>query len=348
MFKNLQDEIDKGFFIPKPLLKNFIKTIGPLSFIISNHPDSIIQNIPAYRLRLKNHRLPWAHLDNESEFDSTKKIKQEYLKNPFPENLENKKYLRPTRFCESNAPEIRALAKQLRENSSSDIEFAYAAFNWVKNNKYLIFKPIGGALQTVKTKGGVCLDQLSLLAAIARAGGIPARYRLYGLSPTQEFYDLLVAPSPILRETFQALGFLDAMHGEAELFVNGKWIHGDPTFSDALSVGLGVTLSELGEEPGWRVRVEKSMDIRFEGFPIAFRHFLSPLFIVLRDLIDNVNNSLDDFREGGKRIIQEIGIEEYNRRTRKKIIKPVIPTLEEIEEFRKNIVEEPQPALLED
>jgi hypothetical protein len=348
MFKNLRDEIDKGLFIPRPLLKNFIKTIGPLSFIISNHPDSIIQNIPAYKLRLKNHRLPWAHIDNESKFDSTKKIEREYLKNPLTENLENKKYLRPTRFCESNALEIRALAKKLRENSKSDEEFASAAFNWVKNNKYLIFKPIGGALQTFKTKGGVCLDQLSLLAAIARAGGIPARYRLYGLSPTQEFYDILVAPNAILRETFQALGFLDAMHGEAELYINGKWIHGDPTFSDELSVGLGVALSELGEEPGWRVRVDKSIDIRFEGFPIAFRNFMSPLFIILRDLVDNVNNSLDDLRERGKRIIEEIGIEEYNRRTRRKIIKPVIPTLEEVEEFRKNIIEEPQPVSCEE
>ena len=343
MLKNLRDEIDKGLFIPRPLLKNFIKTIGPLSFIISNHPDSIFQNIPAYKLRLKNHRLPWAHIVNESKFDSTNKIDRKYLKNPFPENLENKKYLRPTRFCESNAPEIRSLAKQLREKTESDEEFVSAAFNWVKNNKHLIFKPIGGALQTFKTKGGVCLDQLSLLAAIARAGGIPARYRLYGLSPTQEFYDLIVAPSPILRETFQALGFLDAMHGEAELLVNGKWVHGDPTFSDGLSVGLGVTLSEFGEEPGWRVRVDKSMDIRFEGFPIAFRHLLSPLFIILRDLVDNVNYSMDELRERGKRIIKEIDIEEYKRRARKKVIKPVVPSLEEVEEFRKNIVEEPQP-----
>jgi hypothetical protein len=348
MLKKLRDEIDKGFFIPKPLLKNFIKTIGPLSFIICNHPESIVQNIPAYKLRLRNHRIPWAHVDNESDFDSTKKILQEYLKNPFPENLDNKKYLRPTRFCESNAPEIRALAKQLSKENKSDWEFAVAAYNWVKSNKYLIFKPIGGALQTFKTKGGVCLDQLSLLAAIARAGGIPARYRLYGLSPSQELYDLMVAPSAILRETFQTLGFLDAMHGEAELLIDGKWVHGDPTFSDELSVGLGVALSELGEEPGWRVRVDKSMDIRFEGFPIVFRRFMSPLFIVLRDLVDNVNLSMDDLRERGKRLIQEIGIEEYKKRTRKKIIKPVIPTLEEVEEFRKNIVEEPQPLSCEE
>jgi hypothetical protein len=344
MFKKIREGIDKGLLIPKPLLKNFLKTIGPLSFIVANHPESLIQNISSYKLRLRNHRVPWAHIVDESKYDSTKLLNKKILDNLGQLKYENKKYLRPTLFCESDAPEIRALAEQLRAESKSDEEFAQAAFNWVKNNKYLIFKPIGGALQTFKTKGGVCLDQLSLLASIARAGGIPARYRLYGLSPTQELYDVMVAPDPILRETFQSLGFLDAMHGEAELKVNGKWINGDPTFSDELSVGMGVGLSELGEEPGWRVRTDKSMDIRFEGFPILFRQFMVPLFIVLRNTVDNVNDSMDQIREKGRKILEEISIEEYNKKMKKKHIKPVLPSVDEVKEFRKRALEEPNPT----
>lgn len=335
MLEKIREELDKGFFIPWPLLKNFLKSVGPLLFIISRHPDSLLKNIPAYKKRLKNHRLPWVHIEDESEFDSTKKLNKKYFTdNPGP--VENKKYLRPTRFCESNAPEIRALARELREKNKSDEEFVQAAFNWVKNNKYLVFKPIGGALQTLKTKGGVCLDQLSLLIAIARAGGVPARYRLYGLAPTQELYNLMVAPDPIIRETYEALGFLDAMHGEAELRVNGKWIHGDPTFSDELSVGMGIPISELGGEPGWRVRVTKSADIRFEGFPILFRRLMTPLFLILRNTVDEINKALDEFREKGRRILETMSVEEYNRK-KKKTFKPVVPSISEVKAFREEM-----------
>jgi len=348
MFKKISDGIDKGLLIPRPLLKNFLKTIGPLSFIVANHPETLFKNMPSYRLRLRNHRVPWAHIIDESQYDSTNLLNEKILDTIGHYKDENRKYLRPTLFCESDAPEIRTLAKQLRVKNKSDEEFVQAAFKWVKNNKHLIFKPIGGALQTFKTKGGVCLDQLSLLAAIARAGGIPARYRLYGLSPTKEMYDVMVAPDPILRETFQSLGFLDAAHGEAELKVNGKWINGDPTFSDELSVGMGVAISELGAEPGWRVRVDKSMDIRFEGFPLLFSQFMLPLFLVLRNTVDNVNGSMDQLREKGRKILEEISIEEYNKKMKKKLITPVIPSVEQAKTFRKIALDEVQPSLSED
>ena len=342
MFSNFREEMDKGLFIPWPLLKNFLKTVGPLSYILANHPRSLIDNLPAYKKRLEAHRLPWEHIDHEGHYNSTNQI-QHYLEHLEPQNTPPERYLRPTRFCESDAPEIRALAQHLRDQYPSDEDFAHAAFHWVKNNKYLVFKPIRGALSVFRSKGGVCLDQLSLLAAIARAGGIPARYRLYGLSPTQELYDVLVAPDPILRETFQSLGFLDALHGEAELFINGKWVNGDPTFSDNLSVGLGVALSELGKEPGWRVRVEKSLDIRFEGFPLMFRQFMMPLFIVLRQLVDEVNDSLDDLRRKGEKRLSEITIDEYKETMKRKRIRPVLPTVEEARAFRQRGTEQPHP-----
>jgi len=134
------------------------------------------------------------------------------------------------------------------------------------------------------------------------------------------------------------------MHGEAELKVNGKWINGDPTFSDELSVGMGVNISELGAEPGWRVRVDKSMDIRFEGFPLLFRQFMLPLFIVLRNTVDTVNDSMDQLREKGRKILEEISIEEYNKKMKRRHIKPVLPSVDEVKEFRKMTLEEPKPT----
>ncbi len=341
MFENIKRELDKGFFIQWPLPKNFLGTVGPLLTILARHPDSIIENVPAYTKRLNSHRVPWAHIDDEKRYDSISELKKKFVDKAksVDNELPDEKYLRPTRFCESNSLEIRALAHELRAETESDIKFVQAAFNWVKNKKYLVFKPISGALQIFKTKGGVCLDQLSLLTAITRAGGIPARYRLYGLAPTQELYNVMVAPNPIIKETYEALGFLDAMHGEAELMVNGTWIHGDPTFSDELSVGLGIPISELGGEPGWRVRVPKSGDIRFEGFPVLFRHFFIPLLIILRKTVDDINDSLDEIRENGRRILDEISIEEYNKKT-KKTFKPTVPSISEVKLFREQIKKE--------
>ena len=54
--------------------------MGPLSFIVCNHTDQIIGNIPAYKKRLRNHRLPWAHIDNESKYNSLKQINPTELK----------------------------------------------------------------------------------------------------------------------------------------------------------------------------------------------------------------------------------------------------------------------------
>jgi len=150
MFRKISDGIDKGLLIPRPLLKNFLKTIGPLSFIVANHPESIIQNISSYKLRLRNHRVPWAHIADERQYDSTELLNKKILDNLSQLKHESKKYLRPTLFCESDAPEIRALAEQLRAKSKSDEEFAQAAFKWVKTNKYLIFKPIGGGSPNVQ------------------------------------------------------------------------------------------------------------------------------------------------------------------------------------------------------
>ncbi len=336
---SVPERTGNGNFIPWPLMRNFLTQLGPLTLIISKHPGFISENMPAYKARLHKHRKPWAHIKDESEFDSRKQLtKKDYEDLP---PVSNKTYLRPTRFCECDKPEIRAIAKKLGAGKIKDEQFANAAYNWVMCEKKLIFKPLHGALGAFRSKGGACLDQLSLLCAIARAGGIPSRYRLYGLAPEQQLYDTWLEPNPILRETYDTLGFLESLHGEAELYVNGKWIEADPTFSPELNAGMGFPVTFLGEEPGWRVRVLGKGDIRFESFPAGFRHFMIPVLFVLQKTIDNINETMDEFRKKGKEILDEIGIEEYNRR-KKKSFKPKIPSVSEVQKFRNNAKEEPQ------
>lgn len=335
----IPERTGKGNFIPWPLIRNFLTQIGPLILIISKNPGFIFENMPAYKARLYKHRKPWAHIKDENEFDSRKQLTEEDYENLPP--VRNETYLRPTRFCQCDKPEIRAIAKKIGAGKLTDEQYANAAYNWVMTEKKLVFKPIVGALGTFRSKGGSCLDQLSLLCSIARAGGIPARYRLYGLAPGQQIYDTWLEPNPILRETYDTLGFLESMHGEAELYVNSKWIAADPTFSSELNAGMGFPVTFLGEEPGWRVRVQGKGDIRFESFPAGFKNFMIPVLFVLQKTIDSINETMDEFRKQGKEILDEIGIEEYNRR-KKKSFKPKVPSISEVQKFRNKAKEEKQ------
>ena len=327
--KWLKEMVDKGNIPPFPLMKNFIKTLGPLLYVIAKNPKTLIKNFPSWKKRIELSKPPWAHIENESIYDVTKSLDKEDFENLPP--IRNEKYLRPTRLCECDSPEIRAIAKKLGAYEKSEIEYAKSIFYFVKNQKYLVFKPMRGANGVLKSKGGVCLDQMSLLIALARAGGIKARYRLYAFSPTDELIDVMIKDDPVLKETYELLGFLDSLHGCAELYINEKWMQFDPTFSDELEAGMGLPITEFGEEPAWRVRLPER-DIIFEGFPIFFKNLLIGMALFLRNTVDNVNKKLDEAREKGRDIINEIGKNEYNRR--KKHFKIEMPSMEEAKAFR--------------
>ena len=249
---------------------------------------TVIANKKAWGERLKKSRAPWAHLEDESEHDTTLLFDEDDYQDLLP--VRDEKYLRPTRLCEYDAPEIRILAKKLGAYDKEPIEYAKSIYYFVKNQKYLIFKPMRGALGVLKSRGGVCLDQMSLLISLARAGGIKARFRLYAFTASQELDELLLQDNPILRETYEMLGFLDSLHGCAELYIDGEWLQLDPTFSDELEAGMGIPIVEFGEEPAWRVRIPER-DIVFEGFPIFFRNLLVSMALILRDTADKVNKN---------------------------------------------------------
>ncbi len=328
----LHEMVDKGNIPPPAILKNFVKTIGPLSYAIARNPKTILKNKNAWKKRLERARMPWVHLDDEHAYDTTQFFDKEDYKDLVP--VRGEKYLRPTRLCEYDIPEIRVLAKKLGAYDKEPLEYAESIYYFVKNQKYLIFKPMEGSLRVMKTKGGVCLDQMSLLIALARAGGIKARFRLYAFTASQELDDLLLQDNPILRETYEMLGFLDSLHGCTELYVDGKWIQLDPTFSDELEAGMGLPVTEFGEEPTWRTRIPER-DIVFEGFPVLMRSLLIGMSLLLRDTVDGINKKLDGIREEGKKILDEMGKEAYNEKKKKKV-KIDIPSIYEARTFRQS------------
>lgn len=131
----------------------------------------------------------------------------------------------PTKEVESDAPEIVALAEKLTENKKTDMEKMRAIYDWVVKNinydyqkyeKHLDgqYDNAYGALNTLKTKKGVCYDYAALTAALGRATGVRVKLvkgegkidTFEGLHAWNEFYSSEEKRWINLDTTFGAMG----------------------------------------------------------------------------------------------------------------------------------------------
>ena len=89
-----------------------------------------------------------------------------------------KKYLASSKNCQVKNKAIQDLAKTLTSKLKSDYEKGKKLFTWVRDNiQYKKYRNTRrGAVKTLQTKKGNCVDQSHLLIALSRASGIPARY----------------------------------------------------------------------------------------------------------------------------------------------------------------------------
>jgi hypothetical protein len=99
--------------------------------------------------------------------------------------LSQARFLRPTRDADCDAPEVIALAAELRASAPDDWHYAAAILDYVRNRIDYCFDlpPRRGVVETLERGFGTCNDKLNLLVALARAGGIPARYCTLGIAP---------------------------------------------------------------------------------------------------------------------------------------------------------------------
>ena len=81
----------------------------------------------------------------------------------------NERYLRPTRYCNSRAPEVIALANALGAYRKSDLEFAQAAFEFAKEKMVLEICPIDGVAETLRRGTGTCFQLIAVFIALCRA-----------------------------------------------------------------------------------------------------------------------------------------------------------------------------------
>jgi len=135
------------------------------------------------------------------------------------------KFLVPTKHVESNNEEIIELAKNITLNSTTAREKAFAIYDWVSKNieydyeKYLKqlnnnFDNEYGALNTLKTKKGVCYDYSTLVAALGRAVGLQVK---------------------VIKGNF-VNSYRNELHAWNEIFIpeENRWINVDATFGFSL------------------------------------------------------------------------------------------------------------------
>ena len=145
-------------------------------------------------------------------------------------------FLRPTAFIDSDHPAVRDYATGLVQGVSGDIERALALFYPIRDD--ILYSPYGIAAKhemltasyTLAKKKGFCSQKAVLLAAAARAAGIPSRLGFADVRnhlATKRLLELLETD-------------LFVWHGLTELYLQGKWVKATPAFNIALCEKFGV------------------------------------------------------------------------------------------------------------
>ena len=157
------------------------------------------------------------------------------MKNNYPEEKQSL-FLQPTRFIDSDSPGVIAFTRETITGCSSDIDRAiklyYKIRDMVRYSPYGIsFDPEKyKAAWVLEVKTGFCIQKAILLAAAARAAGIPSRL---GFADVRNH---------LATERLKALMKTDEFifHGYTELFLAGKWVKATPAFNLALCEKFGV------------------------------------------------------------------------------------------------------------
>lgn len=144
--------------------------------------------------------------------------------------------LRPTRFVDSDHPDVVARSHEIVGDAASDAEKATRLFYAVRDG--IRYDPYAIALDPVDYKASAvlhqprswCVPKSVLLAALARAVGVPARL---GFADVRNHLQ-----SETLRERMGTDLFM--FHGFTELFVGGRWLKATSAFNRELCERAGV------------------------------------------------------------------------------------------------------------
>lgn len=161
---------------------------------------------------------------------------------PYGQPKDPAAYLAPTAFLDFDQPAVAAFAKDAVGDVEDPVEQAVRLFYAVRDRvRYDIFaidfRPEVYRASTVVEEGAAfCIPKAVLLAASARAVGIPAAI---GLSDVVNHFT-----SPKVQA---AMGECDVFlhHGYAALYLNGGWVKAAPAFNKEMCERFGVSPTEF-------------------------------------------------------------------------------------------------------
>ena len=147
-----------------------------------------------------------------------------------------KEYLQPTEFLNFDNESVREFAEKNTVGATTKKEKSVALYYAVRDgfqyNPYILDLRKEGlqASDLLKRNRGYCVEKAVLLAASARAVGVPSRLSFY------------IVRNHIATERLEKIlqkNYL-VFHGAAEMFLDGKWLKTTPAFNLRLCKYLGV------------------------------------------------------------------------------------------------------------
>ena len=140
------------------------------------------------------------------------------------------KYTRPTYYLDTDHPALAAFAREAAGDEPSErrraVNLYYAIRDGFRYNPYAFTmdKAKYRASYTLAAGQGFCVQKAVLLAAVARAAGIPARLGFANVR------------NHLATERLKALMGTDlfVFHGYTELLLDGRWIKATPAFNLSL------------------------------------------------------------------------------------------------------------------
>lgn len=157
---------------------------------------------------------------------------------------QDSRYTTPARFIDSDSASVRAFAAEALQGATDDLSRARALYAAVRDDiayeAYLDFSdPETYRASSVLRQGkGFCVGKAALLAACARAVGLPARV---GYADVRNHMT-----SKRLYEHLQSDVFI--WHSYADLCIEGRWVKATPAFDRRICARAGVAPLEFTGE----------------------------------------------------------------------------------------------------
>lgn len=203
-------------------------------------------------------------------------------------------FLSATRFIDNDAPQVMQFAHDATAGGSGDADQARRLFRAVRDeityDPYVNFADASNyrASDVLAARRGFCVGKAALLAACARAVGIPARL---GFADVRNHLT-----SARLYERIKSDVFI--WHAYTEVYVSGRWLKATPAFDAALRQRLNLAPLDF----------DAQSDALFHAFDRAGRHHME--YLKQRGTFFDVPFEIivADFMSAYPRLMSESGI----------------------------------------